>query len=75
MSHHFKLGAPPSKHDEKLSGIWFEFGVHPDGTVDVSDSNGDVVIGCPKTVADKLIELRWKFISDVEKILSDGSDS
>jgi hypothetical protein len=37
---------------------WFIFGVHDDGTVDLSDGDSDVLIGIPKDFAEQVMKYR-----------------
>lgn len=49
--------------------IWYEFGQHPDGTVDIADTDGDVMIKVPRADAEKLIEARNHFCNLAERFL------
>jgi len=39
-------------------GDWFVFGTHPDGTVDISDSDQDVLERVPAELAEAIVRLR-----------------
>lgn len=36
--------------------LWFEFGRHPDGCVDIANADGDVLCGLPHDLAERIIE-------------------
>lgn len=48
---------------------WFVFGEHPDGTVDVADSEGDVLTGVSRADAERLMAARDAFVAAVCEIL------
>ncbi len=54
---------PPcrEKYVDETVGVWFVFGEHMDGTVDVSDGTRDVATKVPRDLADKLIALQAEF--------------
>lgn len=52
--------------------VWFEFGKHSDGTVDIADVEGDVFIRVPAQLATQLIEARNYFCSLAETFLRDN---
>lgn len=58
------------KYIDERVGVWFEFGVHSDGRVDVSDGEGDILCSLRKDVAQKIIREQQKFRSALYEILS-----
>ena len=59
--------------DEKVGGIWFIFGEHKDGKVDLANSDGDIFTHLTKEQADKIIEARVKFLKSLYSII--GSET
>ena len=49
--------------------MWFVFGTHPDGTVDVVDPFGDVLVKVPPEMAARLIKARDAFCQAIEEEL------
>jgi len=57
--------------DEVVGGVWFLFGEHEDGTVDISNGTDDVFIKLPLKQALKLIEIRSRFLDELyQELLS-----
>jgi hypothetical protein len=55
--------------EEMAGGAWFIFGTHPDGTVDISDGNRDVITGIPREAAEKACELQNEFFKKLAILL------
>lgn len=55
--------------DEKV-GVWFIFGTHPDGTVDINDGQKDIFEKLPKDVAEKLCDWQASFRIRVYQLIS-----
>ncbi len=47
---------------------WFVFGTRPNGSVDIADHEGDVLEEVPKELADRIVELRDKFLRDLSAL-------
>lgn len=60
------------KYIEEIVRPWFVFGVHPDGRVDLSDGNRDVFTKLEPAVAEELIALRERHITEVHRAVEDG---
>jgi hypothetical protein len=59
-------------HIDRMLGSWFEFGVHPDGRVDIAGGTETFDARFEKLTkgqADQLIALREKFLEDVALVL------
>lgn len=55
-----------SDHIDRVAGeLWFIFGEHTDGCVDVSDGRDDVFEHIPRAKAERLVELRAEFLAAV----------
>lgn len=52
---------------------WIIFGEWPDGTVDVSSANQDIVVRVPRAVAEQMIAARDAFVDVMVKHLCDFS--
>lgn len=48
---------------------WMIFGEHPDGTVDIADSDQDIIQRVPKHIAEQVIEARSRFCNEMETLL------
>lgn len=48
--------------EERLGDIYFEFGVHPDGRVDIASGRDDIVATVTKEHANKLIADRHQLL-------------
>ena len=46
--------------------LWFIFGEHPDGRVDIADSEGDVLTHVKKSEAERAIKLHNAAVNDLE---------
>lgn len=57
--------------DRRTGGIWYEFGIHSDGCVDVAQENGDVFEHVPKDVAVRVSAARDKFLNELYELLKD----
>lgn len=55
--------------DEQVGGIWFIFGEHEDGSVDISNGTNDVFTKIPLDKALKLVDIRYKFLEELYKEL------
>ncbi len=55
--------------ENPLFADWFTYGKHPDGTVDIADPAGDVFVAIPEDVAGDLMRARYRFTSDIERII------
>ena len=55
--------------DEIVGGIWFIFGEHIDGKVDIADANGDVLTHLTKETAKRLIEIRDEFLRSIYEVI------
>lgn len=51
---------------------WMEFGVHPDGRVDVAAVDGDVFVAVPKDIAEALIRARGEFCDRVKDLVNEA---
>ena len=51
--------------DKDLLSTWFIFGEHPDGYVDISDGNGDVLTHVRRNEAEKLIDDREQLVRKI----------
>ncbi len=58
------------KYVDESIGVWFIFGKHPDGTVDINDGNRDVpaFTGIQREAAQLLCEAHDRFRKEVYKI-------
>lgn len=57
------------KYIDEAVGVFFEFGVHPDGRVDVATQDGDKFCGLPKAVAREVIDAQAEFREKLYRIL------
>lgn len=53
-----------------LFSIWYIFGEHPDGWVDIANPAGDVFTKVPKDVAERIVAARQKFVDVLVEVLS-----
>lgn len=60
------------KYVDEAVGVFIEFGVGSDGTVDVHALGRDVFEGLPKDVAQKVIEAHDRFREELYVILCEG---
>lgn len=54
--------------DEKV-GVWFIFGEHPDGGVDITDGDKDIFTGIDYETAEKLCDLQDEFRNKLYSLL------
>ena len=54
------------KYVEEIVGDWFIFGIHPDGTVDISDGDRDVFTNLTPAKADYLVRLQNQFLEAIK---------
>lgn len=55
--------------DQIVGGVWFEFGVHENGHVDIANESGDVFTDVPQEKAAELIKLRDDFLAKLYKVV------
>lgn len=60
------------KYVDEAVGIFMVFGVHSDGTVDVSDTQRDVFTRLPEDAAEKVVAVQAEFRAKLYKILCEG---
>jgi hypothetical protein len=55
--------APPcrEKNVDETVGVWFIFGEHTDGTVDICDGTRDVAVKIPHQLANQIISAQADF--------------
>ncbi len=57
-------------HTDRVCGEhWFIFGERADGRVDLSDGNDDVFVNIPRSVADRLLDLRIQYLAETRNIV------
>ncbi len=56
--------------ETRIMARWFEFGTHAEGTVDISDSFGDVIIATSTEKAWRIIKARNEFCNVLVRELS-----
>jgi hypothetical protein len=55
--------------DEAVGGVWFIFGEHEDGSVDISNGTNDVFTKLSLDQALKLVEIRDEFLEKLYQVL------
>jgi hypothetical protein len=63
------------KYVEERFPRWFEFGVHPDGRVDLADRDGDVITGISAETAAKLLEARTQYVDAMIEIFFEDPEA
>jgi hypothetical protein len=48
---------------------WVIFGTHPDGRVDISDGNQDILTRVPRPNAQKILEARNAFVNEMMELM------
>jgi hypothetical protein len=52
------------KYIEERIPRWLIFGIHPNGNVDVSDGEGDVLQNISRELADEVVAARNRFVDE-----------
>lgn len=61
-----------TKYVDEAVGVYFQFGVHADGRVDVATVHGDVFVGLTKYDAARVVEAQAEFREKLYAILCEA---
>lgn len=59
---------------ERHHPIWFIFGVHDDGRVDIARADNDVLVRVPREQAEKIVELHNQLVTLIEDVVREHKD-